>query len=448
MKDALENSAGGTRILPLALPAIIEMMLHMAVGIVDVAMVGRLGADPLAAISLAEQILFTILFIFAAAGVGAGAIVARYVGAKDFVQANFIIGQAIGLGTIIGLAVGTAGFFFADQLLGIFKVNPQVLSSASGYIKILAFPTIFFLILLIGESVVRSSGYTKIPLYIAGFANTVNITLNYIFIYGKLGMPRMGVQGAAVGTSAAFFGASLAILIILASGRLSVRLRIRDIFPLKISVVKRIFRLALPSGVEELLKSSSNLLVTFMLTGLGSTAYAAHQVALSVESISFMPGVGFAIAASILVGQNLGAGQPKKAEQSVWTAVKYAVLVMTTMGLIFFFFSRQVVSVFTNQQDVLDLAAQAIRIGAFEQTTLAVQMVLAGALRGAGDTRWPMYLAVIGNMVIRVPLVYVVLEVFHLGLAWVWVVTVLQWLILSLLVLWRFLKGRWKLIEV
>jgi len=258
----------------------------------------------------------------------------------------------------------------------------------------------------------------------------------------------MGVQGAAVGTSAAFFVASLAILIILASGRLSVRLRIRDIFPLKISVVKRIFRLALPSGVEELLKSSSNLLVTFMLTGLGSTAYAAHQVALSVESISFMPGFGFAIAASILVGQNLGAGQPKEAEQSVWTAVKYAVLVMTTMGLIFFFFSRQVVSVFTNQQDVLDLAAQAIRIGAFEQTTLAVQMVLAGALRGAGDTRWPMYLAVIGNMVIRVPLVYVVLEVFHLGLAWVWVVTVLQWLILSLLVLWRFFKGRWKLIEV
>ncbi|MBO8168438.1 MAG: MATE family efflux transporter [Thermoanaerobacteraceae bacterium] len=442
------NLQANRRILPLALPAILEMMLHMAVGIADVAMVGRLGADSLAAISLGEQILFTVLFVFAAIGVGAGAIVARHVGAREYDRAGFVIAQAVGLGLVVGLVLGCMGFFFAERVVGLFQVNRQVLELGSSYLKILAFPGTFFLVLLIGEFVTRSAGYTKIPLYVAGFANTVNIVLNYTLIYGKFGLPRLGVQGAAIGTGTAFFLASVIILSILASGRLSVRLKVTDIFPLQLAVIKRILRLAVPGGIEEFLKSSSNFIVTFMLTGLGSVAYAAHQVALSVESLSFMPGYGFAIAASILVGQHLGAKQPEEAEKSGWAAVKWAVVVMTFMALIFFFFSRQVVAVFTNEPAVISQAARAVRIGAFEQTTLAVEMVLAGALRGAGDARWPMYLAVVGNWFIRVPFVYLVLEVFHLGLAGVWWVTVGQWFILSLLALYRFLRGSWKAIEV
>lgn len=432
----------------LALPAILEMMLHMAVSLVDVAMVGRLGADSLAAVSLGSQLIFTFVFVFAALGIGASAIIARAVGAQILEEADHVAGQVVTVSAITALGLGTVIFLFTEKIVSLFQVNAVVAQLAVSYLKIMSFSAVFFLVLLTGESICRSAGYTKIPLMVASVANTINIMGDYLLIFGKAGFPAMGVKGAALASSVSFFIAFVIILTILFSGKIPVRLHLNQMVPVNLATVRRILVLAIPAGLEELNREGSGLLVIYLLTGLGSVGYAAHQVAVSIESLSFMPGYGFAIAAGVLVGQSLGAQDPMRAERLAFKSTHLAAAIMTGMGLLFFFLNNWLVRIFTTDSAIIPLAALSIRIGAFEQTSIALEMVLVGALKGAGDTRFPMYLSMLGNWVIRVPLIYIALNILHQGLPAVWVITVFQWFVLGLLAWIRFRAGMWKAIVV
>lgn len=436
------------RIAKLAYPAVLEMMLHMAVGIADVAMVGRLGAEPLAAISLGSQIFFSVIFIFNAIGIGAAAIVARSVGAGKFSEANFITAQALLMAGAIGLFTGTIAYFSAPKFFTFFAVTPNVIQMGTDYLQIVALPSGIFLVSLVAESIVRGSGNTKIPLLVAVIANTTNIILNYILIYGKFGFPQLGVQGAAYATSISLTLACAVMLTILCKGWINIQLQLADFRQFDVLAMKRILRLSLPAGAEELLRSSSNITSIYFISSLGAITYAAHQVALTVESLSFMPGFGLAMASSSLVGRSLGAKKIKQAVEVGWRAAGMAIVAMSFMSALFYFGSMFLVKLFTTDPDVLPIASMAVTIAAFEQPTIAVYLVFLGVLRGAGDTKWPFYLALIGNWLIRIPLFY--LAIFHWGwgIREIWYITVLQWLIMASLAFWRFLQGDWQHKEV
>lgn len=448
-QENLSNSDLRKKILILAIPAIGEMVLHMLVGVSDVAFVGRLGVNQLAAIGIATNVLFTLLFVFAAIGVGATAIVARHVGANENDKANFVTSQAFLLGIIMALIIGTLLYFNAESLMGFFAKEAEVIYFGTQYLEVTAFPSVLILIFFVLRGVVIGSGNTRLPLLLAFIATTMNVIGNYVLIFGKWGFPALGVAGAAWATSIALSFVSIILIAILFSGKIKVKIEIQHVKLPNIDTIKRILKVSIPAQIEELLRGGGNLLVTLLISiNLGAIAYASHTVALTVESLSFMPGVGFAIATTSLVGQLLGAKKPAEAERVGWEAFKMAGLTMGIFGLIFFFFSETMVRLFTNDPQVVPIAAMVIKIAAIEQPLMALEFVLAGALRGAGDTKWAMYISLIGNWFVRIPFLALVIYILDLGIIAIWVVFVIDWLIRSAIAVVRFKSGKWKEIKV
>ncbi|NLJ33355.1 MAG: MATE family efflux transporter [Firmicutes bacterium] len=443
---ALEHTRARLRkkILHLAWPAILEMVLHMMVGIVDTAMVGRLGAEELAAVGLGSRILFSIIFTFAALGTGAAALVARAIGAKDPEGANRIAAQGIILSLLAGGMVALGGYFLANHIFTLVRVEAEVAIMGREYLRITMLASVFTLPLFIANAVLRGAGNTRAPLMVALIANGVNIVGDYLLIFGIAGFPALGVAGAAVATALSQVLGCLLALGILLRGRVDLHLEPHCFCHWDGETMKRILRLSIPAVVEESVLTVSSLIFIFMVTSLGTVAFAAHQVANSVESLSFMPGHGFALATATIVGQKLGGQSPAEAKEGGLMGTLMALLAMGTMGVFFLFFPRQLVYLFApGEAQVIALGATAIRIGAFEQPCIAATMVLAGALRGAGETRYPLFVTLLGNWLVRMPLTYLVVYVWRLSLGAVWVVTVLDWLFRGSLLYCYYRQGKW-----
>ena len=422
-------------VFALALPAIIEM-LPAAVGIADTAMVGRLGAEALAAVGLGNQLLLLLSTILGAIGTGSTALVARHVGAGEYESAGSVAKQAVILAVLIALVSGTIILAFGEQILGFLfrKTDPGVVALAANYSYC---GTAFPLLLILINSVLRGAGDTKTPMRITAIVNLINIVGNFFLIYGIGPFPASGVQGAAAATALAHgCGGVLAFISLLKNPKIQVSFK----QPLQIDsqIVKRILNIGVPAAIEQGSMRIGQLFYTMIIASLGTIAYAAHQVALNAESISFNPGFGFALAATTLVGQFLGADKPELAERFGYRSCKMAVIFMSIMGVVFFFFAEPIVGLFTPEPEVIDLAAVCLRIVALSQPALAAQMVFAGGLRGAGDTRGILWITLSGFLVIRVGLTIVLTLMLNLGLIGAWIAMCIDVYYRSLLMWTRF----------
>jgi MATE family multidrug resistance protein len=426
---------------------VLEMMLYMTIGFVDVAMVGRLGPGPLAAVSLGAEIFFSLLMILAALGMGATVLAAQAAGAGQSQRVNHIAGQTLLLAVSLGLLAGIPCYVNIPLITGLFPVEPDVYQMALNYLQVTMLITPFALCLYMGNGVFRGIGRTRVPLGMALISNLVNIIGDYVLIFGKWGFPALGAQGAAVATTAAHLTGFLVLIIVMVCGRYGIKIRVRDVFVPHLYTIKSILNLGLPTAVEDLLRGGSNLISTYFLTSLGTIAFAAHQISLTVESVSYMPGYGFAIAATSLVGQSIGARNTKEAWASAWGGLAFAAVIMGTASIIFFTLPGYVAFLFTNDRELVSVASLCIRIAALSQLPIAFEMVLAGALRGAGDTRTPMIVSVIGIWLIRIPGIWLIIDVWKLGLIAIWWLFVVDWVFRSLVVLVMFLRGRWAVRE-
>ncbi|HOO13465.1 MAG TPA: MATE family efflux transporter, partial [Bacillota bacterium] len=254
--------------------------------------------------------------------------------------------------------------------------------------------------------------------------------------------------GAATATAIAQVTGSIIIISLLLAGRHGIRVKPSLMFRLDRGFVKRILWLSIPASLEELMNSGGRIVSSLWISGMGAVPFAANSIAVAAESISFMPGYGFAVVASTLVGQNLSAVKKEEAEESAFRAILMGTLFMTAIGLVFFFFPTLIIAMFTNLPDVMSLAARCIRVGAFEQPFIALSMILAASLRGAGDTRGPFAAVAASNWLVRLPLIYMVVYVWRLEVTHVWVATLIQFVVETLLLAWRFLARRWKDIDL
>lgn len=438
----------GFRIWQLAWPAILEMGLHMLVEVVDTAMVGRLGARELAAVALGSRVVFSVIFVFAAVGTGAAALVARAVGAENRQEAERTAAQAVTLAFLLGAVIAAAGVWLAGPLFRVARAEATVQQLARDYLKIVVLTSPLLLPLFVVNALLRGAGDTRTPLILAALTNSINIIGDYLLIFGWGPIPRLGVYGAALATAAAQVAGALGGLALVFSGRGILKVEMRRLLSWDARLAGRILRIGLPAALEELTYTVSGLALLFLVSRLGTVPLAAHQVALTAEGLSFMPGWGFAIAAATLTGQHLGARDQEGAFRSGWLTVRYCLAVMGSMGLVFLLWPRSLVSLFTGEREVIDLAATCIRIGALEQVPIALEMVLAGSLRGAGDTRFPFLVSAFGNWVFRLPLVYLLTAVWVLPVWSVWVITVVDWLIRASLLLTRYRGRRWATVEV
>ncbi|SNS04917.1 putative efflux protein, MATE family [Anaerovirgula multivorans] len=444
----MKNKNISKQILLLAWPAIMEMMMHTLVWTADTAMVGRLTPAAISSVNLGAHIMFTIGNIFGALGIGATAMVARYIGAKEKDKAEYIGAQALLIGVLISCVLGILGIIHARNIFTTIIEDPEVIILGSDYLRIVFIGLFFYIPLVIGNGILRGTGNTVIPLISAIVANVFNIVGDYVLIFGKFGFPEMGVRGAAIATSAAqALGACITIFFLL-RGKSGIKLRHDYFFKWDCKTIKSIVNLSVPAGLEMLMNEGSRLISAFWIAQLGTVAFAAHSLAVAAESISFMPGYGFAIAATTLVGQNLGDKNIEDANESAKKSTLFASILMGLVAIVFFSIPYSIMRLFSTNQETVSIAAVCLRVGAFEQIPIAIAIVLSGALKGAGDTKGPFKISLVTNLLVRMPLIYLIVFVLQLHVAYVWAATALQFMVEALLMLVRYKRGRWKTVEV
>ncbi|MGF9907215.1 MATE family efflux transporter [Brevibacillus porteri] len=406
-------------ILALAVPAIIENVLQTAVGFVDTLFVSKLGLAEVTAVGIANTVLAVYLAIFMALGIGASSLIARSIGAGDFEQAKVLARQSTLLSTLAGLIFGAITLFFAEQLLSLMAAEPKVLEEGAMYLRIVAVPSVFISWMLIFGSVLRAAGDTKTPMKVSWWINIFHIILDYIFIFGFWFIPSLGVAGAAWATVIVRIIGTIALFVYIQRSNIAFTLRLANDLNRK-QYNASLLKLSLPAAVERIIMRLGQVLYFGLIVRIGTDTYAAHTIAGTIESFSYMPGYGLAVAATTLVGQSLGANRRDDAYRYGVLTTWIAVVFMSIIGLLMFLFSPWLASWFTSDRHAIDMVVTALRIDAIAQPALAVAVVLAGALQGAGDTKSPMYSTAIGMWVIRVIGVYVLGIHFQMGIVGVW----------------------------
>ena len=434
------------QIITLAWPVIMEGFGMMIVGVGNIAMVGRLGAVPLAAVAMATLMQMTASIIFAAAGTGAAAIAVRHAAAENWQKVRNITGQALAIGIILGSILAVAGYNLAPAALAFTGAEEEIIALTGDLLRITFCFSPLFLILSVGNNILRVMGKTRIVFFLTLFNNVLTLLVGYMMIFGVV-LPELGVYGSAWGMAFSHtLGAILALTVLFCDKQ--VRLRPINIIRWSAAELSMIIRFSLPAAMEQLALQGSRIAFNFIVIGVGAVQFAGHQVAVQVESISFMPGFGFGIAAMALTGMYLGKGLPDVAEEYVKLTNKIAAFSMTFMGVLFIVFSEELVRFFIADPEVVRWGSMCIMIGALEQTTLAMTFVYSGALRGAGDTKGPFYITMLGAWIFRFPIIYLLLVEWKCDIRWAWAVSATDHLLRAILFWLYFRRNKWKKIEI
>jgi MATE family multidrug resistance protein len=434
-------------VLRLALPAMGEQMLSMMVGIVDTFLVGHLGAAPLAAVGLANQWVFMATTLFGAIATGATALIARFIGAREPGQANQVLRQSMLLGSVIGLAATVLGLSLAWPAITLLGAQGEVIRLGVDYLRVVSSIFFFSTLMFIGNAALRGAGDTRTPLYVMLVVNALNITVAWTAINGPFGLPKFGVVGSAMGAATGRLAGGALVIAILLKGRAGIQLKLSGLRP-DWNLIRRVLHVGLPTGLEQFLFRIGQMVFVRIVASLGTVTYAASQVAINAWSLSFMPGFGFALAATTLVGQSLGAQDPSGAQGRGYTAYRIGATLMGTVGLAFLLFPVQIMGFFTPDSQIIAIGTMPLRIVGLIQPLLAASMIFSGGLRGAGDTRYPMLINGGAIWLVRLPVAYLFAVILDWGLMGAWSALAIDMSLRGILNFLRFRSGRWKTIKV
>lgn len=384
------------RVLNLAWPVISENFLETMLGIVDTWLVSSLGAVALAGVGTAIQFMFFIISAMSAISVGSSVLVAQSVGARNLDRAGNLAKQSLMWSLILSIPLSLIGFYNSDFLVGLFGMEPAVNVIGAEYLRVTMGTVVVLVMLIIGGGVLRGAGDSRTPMLVTALANVINIVLAYVLIFGKFGFPEMGAVGSAWATFISRFVALVLLLIALWQGRNNVTIRGGGSWIPNWGVARQLLNIGVPAAVEQILMSSAFLVMTSVISHLGTLELAAQRVAMNAMSLSFLPGFGFSIAATALVGQSVGARRPAEGQAAGRIATRWAMIWMGTLGLIFFIFSPQIMRFFSDDPEVIRIGASGLRVMAFTQPFWAMGFVNAGALRGTGNTQFPLRVNSVG----------------------------------------------------
>jgi putative MATE family efflux protein len=441
-------------IFHLAWPAILRMFLQSIVGVVDVIMVGQLGASAIAAVDIGNRIVFVLIGTLMALTIGATALVAHHIGAGNKEEANHIMWQSLMLGFLAALVIGGLGIFFSEQLMLSMtflmeEANPFIIDNGSVYLNIVLASMLVGLPMMVINAILQGIGDMKTPLFIMFISNVVNVLFNYLLIFGIGIFPALGITGAALGSGIGRFVGFLIGIAILIKGEKGIKLDLKYIeFKIDFAITKDILTIGIPAAVEQFARQSSQIIYTAMVAGLGTATIAANAVTMNVSSLAFMPGFGFGMAATTLVGQSLGAKRKDLAEDYSKQSSYLTLGLMTLASVTMFIFVKPIVNLYTNDPAVIGMAVSALRIFLLFQPLLGLLMVLAGALKGAGDTKWVMYFTIFGNWGVRLLFSYILGLKLGFGLNGFWLAMGIDIMSRTALIVWRFSSGKWKNLDV
>ncbi len=438
-----------TQVLSLAWPVVVEQMLGTAVGLVNTYIVGHLGAAALAAVGLGSQLVMLLSAFFSAAGVGGTALVARAVGAGDQQEAEAFAGQSLLLALAIGVLTAVPCLVGGGWMLRALGGEPDVVASGRLYLLAVGTTMPLMALLYVGNATIRGAGDTRTPMVIMAVVNVVNAALSWSLVYGIGPLPALGVLGAGIGAAAGSAVGGILVVRSLLRGRAAGGLRVsRAGLRLDVARAWRLLRIGLPSGAEQGLMRLAQVVMASVVTVLGTAAYAGHQLGIQLLSVAFTPGFAFSVAATTLVGQELGRQSPQRAAACTMTASWLALAVMCSGGVAAFFLAEPLVRFFTSDPGVIAQGAIAVRGCAFIQPSLAWYFVLSGALRGAGDTGYVLLAQALPIWLVRLPLSWLLGIVAGLSLPGIWAAMILDMSVRALMLGLRFRNGAWKRIRV
>ena len=428
-------------VMNLALPVTVSSLLQRTEGILAVFLVGGLGATSIAAVGLGQLLAFIGTTLVSGLSVGANVMIAQLWGARRHRDAGEAISHLLACtgitsGFLVALGLTTNRFV----MTGLGAEDP-VIALATPYSDIIFMVMPLTVLLQVLASILQGTGDTRTPMYAMIVVNLLHVLVAFPLIYGYAPIPALGIKGAAIAVGIAEF-VGVALLLIRVVPLLIVPRTVRP------DLIQSLWHVGAPVSGERIVQQAGILLYTKLVLLYGTVSYAAHQVGLSIEAFSFLPGHGFAIAAATMVGQSIGAGKYARAKLENWEANRMAALVMAGMGILFFFFPYVLLRAFTDDEAVIALGTVFLKIVAVLQVPLALTMVLAGSLRGAGDTRFIMYATMVGMWGVRVPIAFIAALWLKADLFYVWSAMIADWTIRMGLLLWRYRSERWQAIRV
>lgn len=437
------------KIITITAPAFIELVMSTLFEMVDMIMVGGLGPAAIAAVGLTRQPFMLLLAIFAAVNIGTTTLVAWNVGGGNLDEARSVTRQIIGVNLLLGILMSAVGLCSARPIVRFMGAGPDTMETAVDYFRIVAGGLLFQAMTMGISAALRGAGETRIPMLYNVGCNLLNVFGNYVLIYGKFGFPRLEVAGAALSTTCARFLACTAGLCVLYFSRhTKIPLRFKDDYRLYPQTIKKVFSIGMPAALEQFVLQSGLMMFARTVSGLGTLSFAAHQIGININGLSFAPSMAFSIASTTLVGQSLGADEVPKAEKYAHTVHKMAVAVASFVGLMFILFSHSFARLYTSDLTVAAMAGTILKIFALSLPAQSTQLSLAGALRGAGDTVYPLIASALGIWIFRVVVAYIFVHVFHWGLIGAWVAFVLDQYTRSIVIFLRFRSGEWKYARV
>lgn len=438
-------------VLHLAHPVVLGLISITAIGVTDTIMVGRLSAEALAATGLGAVVLWLAGWVLRAVEVAVQALVARRYGEGAFAECGKVVDNGLVVSMGLSLILMTGLGFGAPFLVGAMSGHPLVAENATAYIQIFVSALAFSGVLYVIRGFFSGIGKTRIYLITAFSMMVINIALNFVLIFGHFGFPRLEVRGAALGSALAIFMASVIIMLYML-GITGHNYR-REYALLKhanlnFQLIKEIIRLAAPNALRGVMVIGG-FGVFYALAGqLDVIQVAVVNVVINVQSVSFMPGYGFGVAAAALIGQNLGAGNPEKGEHAAYESVKLGMLFMGTIGLIFLAVPHWVINIFTDNPQVIDNALFPLRIIGVVQIIDAAGMIFGSALEGAGNTRWVMAAEVFVNWGIFLPTTYLFAFLLGFGRYGLWIAWSLYMVAFGVICFLKFRTGTWKQIKI
>jgi putative MATE family efflux protein len=425
----------------LALPAVGTNLLHSSVGVVSVTAVGTLGPEALAAVTGGERIFFVLQVVLMAVTAGTTALVARAYGRGDYEEVALVTRASLFLCLAVAVVASAIGILGADLFTSIFQLEASTLALSATYLRWIMLFNAAFAVFIALSSSLRASGDTMTPLFIGALANVLNMALLFPLVFGSFGFDPLGVVGAALSGGISFTVGSLVLLFLWLTKRLRIGVGGPGAFSKK--RVRQLIRIGTPAGLEQLCFQAGFIVFLWLISFYGEAPYAAYSIGVRILSFSFVVGIGFSIAASTMVGQHLGAGDPVAATQAGWRATRISVGVMLVFGAAIILFATPMARMMVSDEETVRHTVHFIYILGSMQPLMAVEFALSGSLRGAGDTRFPFYVVLIGMLGMRATsgALAVYLE---LPVVWVFMALVPDYVVKGILLIWRFRSGRWQ----
>lgn len=431
------------RLFQLTWPIFLEVFLFMFMGIADTFMLSALSDNAVSGVGAANQYLTIAILVLEVVGNGAAIVVAQYLGSRRYKEAAKISALAVTLNLLVGVLISVLFLIFSKQMMVAMNLEGEVLVYATKYLGIVGGAIFLQAIINSLAAIVRVHGWTKAAMYVSLGMNVIHIIGNYVLIFGKFGMPALGVQGAAI-SSVGSRMIALIFFFLLLYRVLEVRIQVRDYFTLSKKYIMKILKIGVPSAFEQVMYQTCQLVFLFYITYLGAETLAARQYANNISMFTYLFSIAVGMGTSIIVGRLVGGNAKEEAYVRVWHSVRWSLLITTMMVILVIIFRAPLIGLFTDNPVVFEMATNVLIFGLLLETGRSINIVLVNSLRAAGDAKYPLMIGAFSMVMMSLPLGYFLVFTLELGLVGIWLAIAADEWLRATIFFFRWRSKKWK----